>query len=273
MIYQGKQNEYFELEYVDCDNFRSFRPIVSGALQLLWFQSDGNKLIIDGIHQTFNNNQIVSLSQYHHVQYEQINAMKMLRFNSEFYCIINHDSEVGCKGVLYYTPAKIPVVSVQEPQFAIMNDAWNLTDLELEMKDELQLEMLQIVLKRILILCTRIYKMQGTLSFIDDSQHNLIREFNFLVEQNFKEQHSVSYYAGLLHKSPKTITNTFKKIDEKSPLQLIHDRILLEAKNLLHYTKRDISEIAYELGFENVQVFSRFFKRLSGISPTEFRLK
>ncbi|MGV2480520.1 UNVERIFIED_CONTAM: AraC family transcriptional regulator, partial [Salmonella enterica subsp. enterica serovar Weltevreden] len=40
-----------------------------------------------------------------------------------------------------------------------------------------------------------------------------------------------------------------------------------------HYTKRDISEIAYELGFENVQVFSRFFKRLSGISPTEFRLK
>ena len=54
MIYQGKQNEYFELEYVDCDNFRSFRPIVSGALQLLWFQSDGNKLIIDGIQVTVN---------------------------------------------------------------------------------------------------------------------------------------------------------------------------------------------------------------------------
>lgn len=272
MIYQGKQNEYFELQYVDANNFRSFRPIVSGTLQLLWFQSDGNKLIIDRIEHTFDKNQIVSLSQYHQVEYKQINAMKMLRFNSEFYCIINHDSEVGCKGVLYYTPAKIPVITVEEFQFAVMNDAWNLTDIELEMKDELQLEMLQIVLKRILILCTRIYKMQGTLSFIDDSQHNLIREFNFLVEQNFREQHNVSYYAELLHKSPKTITNTFKKIDKKPPLQIIHDRILLEAKNLLYYTKQDISEIAYELGFENVQVFSRFFKRLTGSSPTEFRL-
>ena len=272
MIYQGKQNEYFELEYIDDNNFRRFRPIVTGALQLLWFQSDSNKVIIDGIHHTFDKNQIVSLSQYHQVEYEQISSMKMLRFNSEFYCIINHDSEVGCKGVLYYTPAKIPVVKVEESQFSVMNDAWNLTDMELEMKDELQLEMLQIVLKRILILCTRIYKMQGALSFIDDSQHNLIREFNFLVEQNFRKQHNVSYYAELLHKSPKTVTNTFKKIDEKSPLQIIHNRILLEAKNLLHYTKQDISEIAYDLGFENVQVFSRFFKRLAGISPTEFRL-
>lgn len=271
MIYRGKQNEYFELQYVDDNNYRSFRPIVAGALQLLWFQSDGNKLIIDGIPYTFNNNDIVSLSQYHHVEYEEISSMKMLRFNSEFYCVINHDSEVGCKGVLYYTPAKIPVVRVEEPQFAIMNDAWSITDMELEMKDELQLEMLQIVLKRILILCTRIYKKQGAMSFIDDSQHNLIREFNFLVEQNFRAQRSVSYYAELLHKSPKTITNTFKKIGKQSPLQIIHDRVLLEAKNLLHYTRKDVSEIAYELGFENVQIFSRFFKKQAGISPTDFR--
>lgn len=271
MIYQGKQNEYFEMQHVDDNNFKNFRPIVSGALQLLWFQSDGNKLIIDGIPHTFNNNQIVSLSQYHEVEYEKIRSMKMLRFNSEFYCIINHDSEVGCKGVLYYTPAKIPVVMIEEPQFVTMNDAWNITDMELEMKDELQLEMLQIILKRILILCTRIYKMQGALSFIDDGQHNMIREFNFLVEQNFRAHHNVSYYAGLLYKSPKTITNTFKKIDEKPPLQIIHDRILLEAKNLLHYTKKDVSEIAYELGYENVQIFSRFFKKQAGTSPTDYR--
>src|SRR5690606_41079026 len=163
-------------------------PIVSAGLQLLCFLADRNKLTIDGICHTFNGNQIISLSQHHHVQYDEINAMKMLRFNSEFYCIINHDSEVGCKGILYYTPAKIPVVRVEPSQFSVMNDAWNLTDTELEMKDDLQLEMLQLVLKRILILCTRIYKMLGAMSFIDDSQHSLIREFNFLVDQNFMEQ-------------------------------------------------------------------------------------
>lgn len=112
MIYQGKQNEYFEIQSVDNNNYRSFRPIVSGALQLLWFLSDGNKLIIDGIPHSFDTNQIISLSQHHRVEYENITAMKMLRFNSEFYCVLNHDSEVGCKGILYYTPAKIPIVQI-----------------------------------------------------------------------------------------------------------------------------------------------------------------
>ena len=272
MIYQGKQNEYFEIQSIDYNNFRSYRPIVSGALQLLWFLSDGNKLTIDGIPHTFNGNQIISLSQHHHVQYDEINAMTMLRFNSEFYCVLNHDSEVGCKGILYYTPAKIPVLLIEGPELTVMNNAWDVTHMELELKDSLQLEMLQMQLKRILILCTRMYKKQGTMAFIDDNQHDLVREFNFLVEKNFREHHSVSHYAGVLHKSPKTITNTFKKIGEKSPLQAIHDRIALESKRLLHYTKKDISKIAYELGFENVQGFSRFFKKQIGISPTDFRI-
>ena len=110
--------------------------------------------MIDGIPHTFNTNQIISLSQHHHVVYEKISAMKMLRFNSEFYCVLNHDSEVGCKGILYYTPAKIPVVIINGSELLVMNDAWDVTDMELEMKDSLQLEMLQMLLKRILILCT-----------------------------------------------------------------------------------------------------------------------
>ena len=272
MIYQGKQNEYFEIQSIDTNNYRSYRPIVSGALQLLWFLSDGNKLTIDGISHTFKTNQIISLSQHHNVEYDHISAMTMLRFNQEFYCVLNHDSEVGCKGILYYTPSKIPVVLIEGIELSVMNDAWDLTHMELEMKDSLQLEMLQMQLKRILILCTRIYKKQGTMGGIDDNQHDLVREFNFLVEKNFREHHSVSRYAGLLHKSPKTIANTFKKIGEKSPLQAIHDRIVLESKRLLHYTKKDISEIAYELGFENVQAFSRFFKKQVGFSPTVFRI-
>ncbi len=272
MIYRGKQNEYFEIQSVDSNNYRSYRPIVSGALQLLWFLSDGNELMIDGIPHTFNTNQIISLSQHHHVVYEKISAMKMLRFNSEFYCVLNHDSEVGCKGILYYTPAKIPVVIINGSELLVMNDAWDVTDMELEMKDSLQLEMLQMLLKRILILCTRIYKKQGNMACIDDNQHDLVREYNFLVEKNFRELHNVSHYADLLHKSPKTLTNTFKKIGEKSPLQLIHDRILLESKRLLHYTRKDISEIAYEHGFENVQAFSRFFKKQVGLSPSDFRI-
>lgn len=271
MIYQGKNNEYFELAHLNADNFQAYQPMIPGTLQMLWFQSDNNQLTIDGTVHSFHNNEILCLSQYHDVHYDQIGTAKMLRFNAEFYCIINHDSQVGCKGVLYYTPAKIPVVRVGPEQLAVMTDAWDTTDMELEMKDDLQMEMLQIILKRILILCTRLYKAQGGLAYIDDNQNNLVREFNFLVDKNFKEQHSVAFYASLLHKAPKTITNAFKMIGEKSPSQIIHDRIVLEAKNLLHHSDKDISEIAYTLGYENVQHFSRFFKKQVGVAPTAYR--
>lgn len=40
------------------------------------------------------------------MEYDEISAMTMLRFNSEFHYVLNHHSEVGCKGILYYTSAK-----------------------------------------------------------------------------------------------------------------------------------------------------------------------
>lgn len=271
MIYRGKQNEYFELQDVDAKNHRGFRPTVGGALQLLWFLSDGNKLTIDGVPHAFKANQIISLSQFHRVEYDAITSMKMLRFNREFYCILNHDSEVGCKGVLYYTRAKIPVVLVEPAELEPMKSAWDLADMELEYRDSLQLEMLQMQLKRILILSTRLYKRQGMLAGISDGQHELVREFHYLVEEHFRQQHSVSYYAAALNKAPKTISNMFRKIGEKPPLQAIHDRIFLESRRLLFYTKKDVSEIAYEVGFENIQAFSRFFKNQLGVTPSDYR--
>lgn len=271
MIYRGKQNEYFELQDVDAKNHKGYRPNVSGALQLLWFLSDGNTLFIDGIPHTFRANQIISLSQFHRVEYDTITSMKMLRFNAEFYCIINHDSEVGCKGVLYYTKAKIPVVQVKPAELELMKSAWDVADMELELRDSLQLEMLQMQLKRILILSTRLYKKQGSLAGISDGQHDLVREFHYLVNEHFRQQHGVAFYAGVLNKAPKTISNMFRKIGEKPPLQAIHDRILLESKRLLFFTKKDVSEVAYEVGFENIQAFSRFFKNQEGVTPSDYR--
>lgn len=77
------------------------------------------------------------------------------------------------------------------------------------------------------------------MAFIDDDQQDLVREFKFLVENYFREYHTVSHYARLLHKSPKTITNIFKKIGEKSPLQAIHDRVVLDQKGC-YITQRKI---------------------------------
>ena len=273
MIYIGIQSEYFEIQSINHSNCELLEETQDDVLRLVWFTSDENKLVIDGIPYTFHENEIVSLTQFHKLEFVHINTVNLLRFNRQFYCILDHDSQVGCKGILYYGTAKLPIIHVKETAYKVLCTVWKMAILEFEMKDELQLEMLQMMLKRILILITRLYKEQNALNEISTVQGDLVRSFNFLVEQHFREKHSVSEYADLLFKSPKTIANTFKKKGAKTPLQYIHERIYLEARRLLFYTKKDVSEIGYELGFGDIQTFSRFFKKQSGSSPSDYRLQ
>ena len=142
--------------------------------------------------------------------------------------------------------------------------------IEMQSKDNLQMEMLRMMLKRYLILCTRIYKEQEQFP-VDSQQSDLIREFNFLVEGHFRTKHTVAEYADLLNKSPKTLSNIFSKSGFKTPLQYIHERKMLEARRLLQHSERSIKEITFEVGFEDLQTFSRFFKKHEGVSPSEFR--
>lgn len=276
MEYIGKTGEYFSLDTVNANNCHLLKEQKNETLLLLWFTEGENELIIDGKTYHFNANEIVCLTQFHQLNVHRINEVKLMRFNRPFFCIIDHDSEVGCKGVLYYGAAQLPILFPDEMELEILETAWKMSALEFEMKDDLQLEMLQMMLKRTLILCTRIYNKQGSNQDkthpINPKQSDLLREFNYLVEVHFRSKHTVADYAELLFKSPKTLSNTFKKLGLKSPIQLIQERLLLEARRLLSYTENDISLISDELGFNDIQSFSRFFKNQESCSPTEYRL-
>jgi AraC-like DNA-binding protein len=131
--------------------------------------------------------------------------------------------------------------------------------------------MLQSILKRLLVQCTRAYKKQIGYEEIAVEVNDIVREYHFLVEKHFKQKHQVADYAQLLSKSPKTLSNIFKKLGNKSPQQFIKDRKMLEARRLLAYSSLTVSEVGVELGFSDVQSFSRFFKREQGVSPNMFK--
>ncbi|MBZ9731708.1 helix-turn-helix domain-containing protein, partial [Salegentibacter sp. JZCK2] len=226
---------------------------------------------IDSVPYEFHKNQIICLTEFHKIEITAINAAQMIRFNRSFYCIIDHDSEVGCKGVLFFGASKLAVLNIPTSELEIFETVYQMFLLELQTNDNLQLEMLQMMLKRFLIICARVYKNQTTYSSFDNEQTDIIREYNFLVETHFKTKHTVAEYAALLHKSPKTLANLFSKLSSKTPLQFIQERKMLEAKRLLHYTNKSIQEIAYEIGFEDVQAFGRFFKNMEKKSPSGFR--
>jgi AraC family transcriptional activator of pobA len=273
MIYKGRNNEYLQLENIHSDNCFVQNESIDNSLTFLWFEQDNNKITIDDIEYKFDQNQIVSLTEFHKVNISTVCNTKMIRFNRPFYCIIDHDNEVGCKGILFFGASQLPVVAIPENELEKFQTIWKMFEMEMQSKDELQLEMLQSLLKRFVIMCTRIYKTQENYNKVKDNQVDIIREYHFLVEQNFRTIHTVAEYASMLSKSPKTLSNLFSKISTKSPLQFIQDRKMLEAKKLLQHTDKSIKEIAYEIGFEDLQTFGRFFKNYEGVSPSEFKIQ
>jgi AraC-like DNA-binding protein len=127
------------------------------------------------------------------------------------------------------------------------------------------------MLKRFIIKCTRLAKQQFAEQASSVSEFDLVRNFSMLVDKNFRNLHRVNEYADLLNKSSKTLSNAFKALGEKSPLQIIHERIILEAKKLLIYTDKSAKEIAFELGFTDPVQFARLFKNETGYAPVEFK--
>lgn len=270
MQYQGKANEYLKLVNLDHTNCYVLKEEVESSLTLIWFEEEDNTLIIDAKEHHFAKNQIVALTEFHKVETKKVRKAKLLRFNRSFYCILDHDEEVGCKGILFFGASQLPIIDVEENEREVLETVWKMFLLEMESQDELQLSMLQMMLKRYLILCTRLYKKQSDFPK-EKMSVDIVRDYNFLVEQNFRTLHNVSEYAQLLNKSPKTLSNVFSKMGGKTPLQYIQERIMLEARRLLRYTDKSVSEIGYELGYGDVQAFSRFFKKQEGAAPSEFR--
>ncbi len=271
MKYSGKNKEYFEIDRSNESSSFYHDADLKNLLSILWFENKENLIEIDGKEIQVPQNGLLCLTAFHKIDLKETTKVKWVKFNKPFYCILDHDSEVGCKGILFFGAQNLPLINPTEKDLEVLSTVWKMIQLEMESRDNLQLEMLQMMLKRLLILCTRIYKTQEEYTQLDNVQSDLVRDYNYLIEQHFRTKHSVGEYATLLNKSPKTLSNLFKKVHHQTPLQMIQNRIMLEARRLLKYSDKNISEIADEIGFLDLQSFSRFFKKHENLSPSEFR--
>lgn len=95
--------------------------------------------------------------------------------------------------------------------------------------------------------------------------------FRQLVETHFRDQHRVEFYAKKLNTSPRALSMQVSRAYGKAPRVLIQERFILEAKRYLAFSGLSISEIGYELGFQDANYFSRFFRLHEKIAPGVFR--
>jgi len=102
-------------------------------------------------------------------------------------------------------------------------------------------------------------------------QYTLFRKFRILVEQHYKTKHSVQDYALMLHTQPRSLNAASRKFADRSALEIIQERIILEAKRKLYLNGVSIKQLGYELGYEDPAYFTRFFRKNVGISPQYFK--
>lgn len=95
--------------------------------------------------------------------------------------------------------------------------------------------------------------------------------FLTMIDGHFRERRPVAFYADRLGVSTAQLNNTCRREAGSSAQDLIHQRVLLEARRLLAYSDLDITSIGYALGFNDSAYFSRFFTRKQGLSPSQFR--
>jgi AraC-like DNA-binding protein len=110
------------------------------------------------------------------------------------------------------------------------------------------------------------------------SNHKILDSLEDLLEDYFSKEDlitkglpSVQYVATRLNLSPSYLTGLLKTLTGQSTQQHIHEKLIKKAKEKLSTTSLSVSEIAYELGFEHPQSFSKLFKNKTNLSPLEFR--
>ncbi len=137
----------------------------------------------------------------------------------------------------------------------------------------------EIIIAHLALLLTyseRFYQRQFTTRKI--TNHSILNQFEELLSAYFSNGNSieralpsVQYFANELNVSANYLSRLLKNITGQSTKHFIHDKVIQLAKERLSTTDLSVSEIAYELGFEHLQSFSKLFKTKTNFSPSEFR--
>ncbi len=118
----------------------------------------------------------------------------------------------------------------------------------------------------------------GGISSLDDEaesnlkyKNHIVANFLELVQQHYREERLIQYYAGRLCITPKYLSKLVKEHTGRAAADWIEQYVILEARAMLQSTDLSIQQIAATLNFPNQSFFGNYFKRATGVSPTRYR--
>ncbi|MBN1907491.1 MAG: AraC family transcriptional regulator [Deltaproteobacteria bacterium] len=193
----------------------------------------------------------------------------ILIFEEEFLCSFFNDSEFVQRLSYFNAIYHEPVLSLHASDFTYFKSILENIEKEIVGKDKKDNHILRALLYQSLCWLNRLYLKSNTGS--EPASGRYVYEFRKMANRNFKQHHSVCFYADKLHITAGHLNDMVKDHFGTSAKYFIQSRLFLEAKRLLLYSTLSVSEIAWELNFQDDSYFVRAFKNKMGCTPHSYK--
>ena len=246
---------------------------VSDHYKVYWIEDGDGTYQIDFQEFSIEGSGIFCLSpgQVFTIQSEKVQSAYQIAFDRDFYCVEAHGKAIACNGLLFNNIHRVTAVSFPPEERPVFKNLIQQMVGEIQSPGSAHGDLLRTYLQLFLIQTLRLLEQQDALVDADSNHNQLVRDFIALVEQNFRQDHSVTAYAEKLFVAPKSLTKRLSALNYPTPSQIIRDRLVLEAKRQLKFSDKTVKEVAFELGFDDPAYFSRLFSKAAGQSPAQFR--
>ena len=104
-------------------------------------------------------------------------------------------------------------------------------------------------------------------------KEQIFHDFLTLLEEYYTQERSISFYADRMCLTPKYLSTIVKEVSGKHGMQWIDEYVVLEAKALLRDGSISVKEVSDQLNFPSQSMFGRFFKKMTGLSPKQYKLQ
>lgn len=211
--------------------------------------------------------------QVHNLQMSERIDGYMIAFQDAFMCLKDQNQVSGINSGLFFNSQFSSVITLDQEQSTDIEAIVRLMLKELKGREPEYDMALHGLLRYFLVLVSRIKGENVAIAPEQHAAHNssIFLKFKNLIEEKYQDLKTVSDYASLLHIKPVLLNEISKQLSGITAGEHIRNRVILEAQRYLYNTDLTAKEIAYKLGFEDPHYFSRFFKKYTSQSPSEFK--
>lgn len=246
-----------------------FKPHRHNYYEIFFFRKGGGTHTIDFVEVPIKTNSVhfISPGQVHLMNRGPESEGSILLFSREFYYCNSVHSEQLYTFPFLHSSSQASVLELSTEQFDLFHSI--IRQVEMETNEGRNHEVLRAWLQLVLHKCKALYEASGTPGNLKGL--DVFLEFRKRVETHYRQERNPSFYASSLFVTEKKLNLLCKAQTGLSVGEYIRDRVLLEAKRLLHNADHTVKEIGYFLGFEDPSYFNRFFKLHSGTTALAFR--